>query len=126
MLLLMRKVLLLFVDVSACDSHKAEPSLKRPHEEGTNEISSSNKRPRVIKPKTRSMSIKEAVLQQKQLFQSLPVEIAAETTHTSRGDPIKYVELDCEIVGTGAYGKRSVLARACVVDYSGIFYMMLL
>lgn len=31
----------------------------------------------------------------------------------------KYVGLDCEMVGVGRDGKRSVLARACVVDYDG-------
>jgi RNA exonuclease 4 len=31
----------------------------------------------------------------------------------------KYVGLDCEMVGTGPSGKRSVLARCCLVDFDG-------
>ena len=30
-----------------------------------------------------------------------------------------YVGLDCEMVGIGADGKKSALARACLVDFSG-------
>lgn len=31
----------------------------------------------------------------------------------------EYVGLDCEMVGIGADGKKSALARACLVDYHG-------
>lgn len=31
----------------------------------------------------------------------------------------KYVGLDCEMVGIGSNGKKSVLARCCVVDFNG-------
>jgi RNA exonuclease 4 len=37
----------------------------------------------------------------------------------SREEVGRYVGLDCEMVGVGVGGKRSVLARACVVDWSG-------
>jgi RNA exonuclease 4 len=37
----------------------------------------------------------------------------------SLDDQTRYVALDCEMVGTGANGKSSVLARACVVDFHG-------
>ena len=33
--------------------------------------------------------------------------------------PEQYVGLDCEMVGLGDNGKKSALARACLVDYDG-------
>lgn len=37
----------------------------------------------------------------------------------SKIDKDKYVGLDCEMVGIGDYGKVSVLARACLVNFDG-------
>jgi RNA exonuclease 4 len=31
----------------------------------------------------------------------------------------KYVALDCEMVGIGSSGKKSALARCCLVDFDG-------
>jgi RNA exonuclease 4 len=36
-----------------------------------------------------------------------------------RSDPDKYVALDCEMVGVGPRGTRSILARVSLVDYHG-------
>mmetsp|Transcript_41002 Transcript_41002/g.80684 ORF Transcript_41002/g.80684 Transcript_41002/m.80684 type:complete len:327 (+) Transcript_41002:113-1093(+) len=44
---------------------------------------------------------------------------AAFVVEASLKERENYVGLDCEMVGTGANGKRSVLARACLVDYDG-------
>jgi RNA exonuclease 4 len=38
----------------------------------------------------------------------------------SHVDKSKYVALDCEMVGMGADGKKSALARCAIVDYDGI------
>ena len=35
-------------------------------------------------------------------------------------DKLKYIGLDCEMVGVGPSGKLSALARCCLVDYDGI------
>jgi len=45
--------------------------------------------------------------------------VAGETEPVRADEQANYVGLDCEMVGTGASGKRSVLARACVVDWHG-------
>jgi len=37
----------------------------------------------------------------------------------SAEDKAKYIGLDCEMVGIGSSGKRSVLARACLVNFDG-------
>jgi RNA exonuclease 4 len=45
--------------------------------------------------------------------------VALDEIEVASTDREQYVGLDCEMVGTGINGKRSVLARACVVDYNG-------
>jgi DNA polymerase III epsilon subunit-like protein len=43
----------------------------------------------------------------------------AYTNEVPKSEQCNYVGLDCEMVGVGANGKASVLARACIVDYEG-------
>lgn len=78
-----------------------------------------------VPPQMPAISIKEALKlqQQEKLMKTQLSDAADEPTH-SRGvgvisDEDSYRGLDCEMVGTGANGKRSVLARACVVDFKG-------
>jgi RNA exonuclease 4 len=44
---------------------------------------------------------------------------ASATTTTTNVDTSQYVALDCEMVGIGTDGKKSVLARASLVDWHG-------
>lgn len=37
----------------------------------------------------------------------------------SAEEKARYVALDCEMVGVGAYGTKSALARVCIVDWDG-------
>lgn len=47
-----------------------------------------------------------------------PIDFTQTETITEE-EKQQYVGLDCEMVGIGSSGKRSVLARACVVDFDG-------
>ena len=73
------------------------------------------------------MTIKEALRLQKQeeakaketKVEEKAMRQEARRTDVGLEERSRYVGLDCEMVGTGANGKRSVLARACVVDWDG-------
>jgi hypothetical protein len=54
------------------------------------------------------------------LPRGVPDAILTEADGLTVEERKKYIGLDCEMVGIGAEGKRSALARACLVDYDGV------
>lgn len=73
------------------------------------------------KKKRKFPSINELVQQQKVEQEQERKEKARKEVNEnlSEEEKAKYVALDCEMVGTGSSGKRSVLARASMTDWNG-------
>uniref|UniRef100_A0A7S4HW81 RNA exonuclease 4 n=2 Tax=Odontella aurita TaxID=265563 RepID=A0A7S4HW81_9STRA len=70
------------------------------------------------------LPISECDLAQDPTFTFLPEEIchfggSCGSDDISTEEQSRYVSLDCEMVGAGQYGERSLLARVCVVDWEG-------
>lgn len=109
--------------VESDDAQTKGGSMKR---RASNESSpQTHKRTRIVNHSAPNLSIKEAVaLQnaQKRIVEA-PSTISKTQVNKFGGltedEKKQYVGLDCEMVGTGLNGKRSVLARACVVNWHG-------